>query len=164
MDALKLLKQDHEKVKKLLEEADETTERAVKTRTEVLAKIKHELTVHEIIEEELVYPAFQKQAKLKDVVLEGYEEHHVVDTIMGELLETDVEDETWAAKLAVMKENIEHHIEEEEGEMFKKARQLFSDLELETLGNAIEARKKEVQDASEKKIDQIREEAKPDAA
>jgi hypothetical protein len=164
MNALQLLKQDHEKVKKLLEEADETTERAVKTRPELLAKIKHELTIHEILEEEIVYPAFAKQAKLKDVVLEGYEEHHVVDTIMGELLATGVEDETWAAKLSVMKENIEHHIEEEEGEMFKKARQIFSNEELEVLGRQLEARKREVKGESEDDLQETREEARPEAA
>jgi hypothetical protein len=67
-------------------------------------------------------------------VLEGYEEHHVVDEIMGELEMTDVGDETWGAKFKVMKENIEHHIEEEEGEMFKNARQVFDRSELEELG------------------------------
>jgi len=67
-------------------------------------------------------------------VLEGFEEHHVVDEIMGELEATDVTDEQWGAKFKVMKENIEHHIEEEEGEMFKQARQVFSDDELDELG------------------------------
>jgi len=68
-------------------------------------------------------------------VLEGFEEHHVVDEIMGELGETDVTDETWAAKFKVMKESIEHHIEEEEGDMFPKARQVFDKDEIEALGN-----------------------------
>ena len=67
-------------------------------------------------------------------MLEGFEEHHVVDEIMSELGETDVTDETWAAKFKVMKESIEHHIEEEEGEMFPKARQAFEKNELEVLG------------------------------
>lgn len=164
MNALQLLKQDHDKVKKLLKEADETTEPGVKTREELIGKIKQELTIHEILEEEIVYPAFEKQAKMKDIVLEGYEEHHVVDTIMSELLATDFSDETWAAKLSVMKENIEHHIEEEEGEMFKKARQIFSSEELDVLGRQIEARKREVKGESEEELQQTRDEAKPEAA
>jgi hemerythrin-like domain-containing protein len=62
---------------------------------------------------------------------------------MGELEALDVSDETWGAKALVMKENVEHHIEEEEGEMFTKARQVFDRQELEELGKAMEARKME---------------------
>ena len=79
-------------------------------------------------------PALKSHPKAKDIVLEGYEEHHVVDLLMGELESLDVSDETWGAKAIVMKENIEHHIEEEEGEMFKQARQVFDRQELEDLG------------------------------
>jgi hemerythrin-like domain-containing protein len=143
MDAIALLKADHDKVKKLLAELDETTDRAVKTRGELFATIKGELTVHEIIEEEIFYPELKAHPKAKDIVLEGYEEHHVVDEIMSELEETPVDDETWGAKAAVMKENLEHHIEEEEGEMFKTAREVFEKAELEELGARMETRKAE---------------------
>ena len=134
MDAITLLKTDHDRVKKMLEEGDSTTERGVKTRTELLMTLKRELVVHERIEEEIFYPALKQHPKAKELVLEAYEEHHVVDEIMGELEATDVSDETWGAKFTVMKENIEHHIEEEEGEMFKNARQVFDRQELEELG------------------------------
>jgi hypothetical protein len=134
MNAISLLKADHDKVKKMLDEGESTTERGVKTRTELLAELKAELTIHERIEEEIFYPALKSHPKARDIVLEGYEEHHVVDEIMGELEATDVTDETWGAKFLVMKENIEHHIEEEEGEMFKQARQVFDADELEALG------------------------------
>ncbi len=129
-----MLKEDHQKVKKLLAELETTTERGVKTRSELFATIKGELTVHEIIEEEIFYPELKAHPKAKDIVLEGYQEHHVVDVLMSELESLDVSDETWGAKAKVMKENIEHHIEEEEGEMFKQARQVFSTDELEALG------------------------------
>ena len=112
---------------------------------ELFATIKGELTVHEIIEEEIFYPELKAHPKAKDIVLEGYEEHHVVDLLMGELEALDVNDETWGAKANVMKENIEHHIEEEEGEMFKKARQVFDEEELEDLGARMEARKESAQ-------------------
>ena len=79
--------------------------------------------------------------KAKDIVLEAYEEHHVVDLLMSELEELDVSDETWGAKAIVMKENIEHHIEEEEGDMFKQARQVFDRQELEDLGARMAERK-----------------------
>jgi hypothetical protein len=144
MDALTLLKADHDKVKRLLGELEKTTERGVKTRTELFATIKGEMTVHESIEEEIFYPALMEMAKTRDITLEGYEEHHVVDLLMGELEDLDVEDESWGAKATVMKENIEHHIEEEEGEMFPKTRQVFEDTELDELGERMATRKAEL--------------------
>ena len=142
MNAITLLKADHDRVKKMLEEGDSTTERGEKTRTELFQTLKAELSIHERIEEEIFYPALKSHPKAQDIVLEGYEEHHVVDEIMGELEATDVTDETWGAKFTVMKENIEHHIEEEEGEMFKHARQIFDAEELEDLGTRMEELKK----------------------
>lgn len=134
MDALRLLKEDHDLVKRILNEGEETTERAEKTRTELFARLKTELEIHERIEEEVLYPALRDHPKSKEIALEGYEEHHVVDTILGELEATPVTDDTWAAKFKVAKENLEHHIEEEEGEMFSRARQIFSAAELEEMG------------------------------
>jgi len=145
MDAITLLKTDHDKMKKLLTELESTTERGVKTRAELFATIKGELMVHEAIEEEIFYPALKNHPKAKDIVLEGYEEHHVVDLLMGELEALDVSDETWGAKALVMKENIEHHIEEEESEMFRKARQVFDRDELEELGTRMEERRMNAQ-------------------
>ena len=145
MDAITLLKTDHDKVKKLLNELETTTERGVKTRSELFATIKGELTVHEAIEEEIFYPELKAHPKAKDVVLEGFQEHHVVDLLMGELESLDVSDEAWGAKAIVMKENIEHHIEEEEGEMFKVARRVFDADELEDLGKRMAARKESAQ-------------------
>ncbi len=145
MDAIALLKADHDKVKKLLSELERTTERGIKTRAELFSTIKGELTVHEIIEEEIFYPALKSHPKAKDIVLEGYEEHHVVDLLMAELEQLDVTDETWGAKAVVMKENIEHHIEEEEGDMFKQARQVFDGQELTDLGARMAARKTSAQ-------------------
>src|SRR5215207_1494224 len=141
MNAITMLKTDHDKVKALLTELEGTTERGEKIRAELFSTIKGELTVHEIIEEEIFYPALKSHPKAKDIVLEGYEEHHVVDLLMSELEELDVTDETWGAKALVMKENIEHHIEEEEGEMFKQARSVFDEAELDELGLEMEARK-----------------------
>jgi iron-sulfur cluster repair protein YtfE (RIC family) len=144
MDPIKLLKADHDEVKALLRKLDETTERAEVTRTEGLATLKQKLDVHETIEEEILYPALKDFAKTKDIALEGYEEHHVVDMIMAELEATPVTDETWAAKLTVAKENLEHHIEEEEDQMFKQARQAMDRDELEELGDRMVARKEEL--------------------
>ena len=144
MHAITMLTEDHKKVRTMLKDGEDTTEQAVKTRTELLAKLAEELRVHETIEEEIFYPALEEHAKTKDIALEGYEEHHVVDGILEELDSTPVEDDTWSAKFAVMKENLEHHIEEEEGEMFKTARSVFDRDELERLG----ARMSELKEAA----------------
>ena len=141
MDALKLLQQDHDHVKTLLAKLDETTERAEKGRERGLANLKTQLQAHETIEEEIFYPALKRFAEAKEIVLEGYEEHDVVDMIMTELEATPFDDETWAAKFTVMKENVEHHIEEEEDEMFEQAREAMSDGELVDLGERMAARK-----------------------
>ena len=145
MDALTLLKNDHDKMRKLLTDLESTTERGIKTREELYSTIKGELTIHEVIEEEIFYPALKAHPKAKDIVLEAYEEHHVVDTVMAELEDLPVDDESWGAKAMVMKENVEHHMEEEEGEMFKQARQVFDRAELEELGTRMEDRKASAQ-------------------
>ena len=143
MNVITLLKEDHKKVKKMLEELEATTERATKKRQQLFAEVQNELRLHELVEEEIVYPAFREQSKLKDIVLEGYEEHHVVDLIMDEIAAEPVTDESWAAKLKVMKENVEHHVEEEEEKMFPQARKLFTEEELEKLGERVAQRKRQ---------------------
>jgi len=144
MNALTLLMDDHRAMKKLLNRGEETTERAVKTRHELLDRVTTELRAHEKIEEDILYPALKEHPKAKDIVLEGYQEHHVADLLIRELHETDVTDERWGAKFKVLKEGIEHHIEEEEGDMFKKARDIFTGAELNELGNRMEALKERV--------------------
>ena len=144
MDAMSLLKEDHRKVKKLLAELESTTERGVKTREELFTKVKQDLVVHEAIEEEIFYPALKEHPRTKEIALEGYEEHHVVDTVMAEIEGVAYDDEKWGAKFSVMKENLEHHIEEEEGEMFKQARQVFDQDELTQLGESMKARQEDL--------------------
>ncbi|MGH2454653.1 MAG: hemerythrin domain-containing protein [Candidatus Limnocylindria bacterium] len=141
MDALALLKEDHDRIRKLLAEIKETTQRAEKTRGELFSKIKEGLTIHEIIEEEIFYPALKEHPRAREIVLEGYEEHDVVSRLMSELDGLDPDDETFGPKAKVMAENVEHHIQEEESEMFKQARQVFDEAELRELGERMARRK-----------------------
>jgi hypothetical protein len=144
LDAITLLKNDHDELKKHLEDGEHTTGRAVKSRADILRTVAALLTAHERIEEEIFYPALQEHPKAKEIVLEGYQEHHVVDLIIGELEEMPENDERWGAKFKVMKENVEHHIEEEEGDMFKIASRVFTPEELEHLGLRMEQLKNEM--------------------
>ena len=133
-DPIVLLETDHRRFEALLKEGAGTTERAVKTRTRLLATLAAELVVHERVEEQVLYPALKPHAEARDLVLEGYQEHHVADVVLKELHGLPPSDERWGAKFKVLKENIEHHIEEEEGKMFKTARSVLGRDRLEQLG------------------------------
>jgi Hemerythrin HHE cation binding domain len=148
LDVLTLLKEDHDRIKKILEDGESTTERGEKTRTELFDRLKTILTAHEAMEEEVLYPALKAHPKAKELTLEAYEEHHVVDLVMEELERTPVTDEQWGAKFTVAKENIEHHIEEEEGEMFKKARTILDKARLLELGARMQAMKQRARKAA----------------
>lgn len=142
MNAFQLLKEDHQKVSGIFQQLEPTTERAEKTRTELFAKLKTELDIHAQIEETIFYPAIKQEAETREIVLEGFEEHAVIKTLLGELDGGDVTNERWTAKLKVLKENVEHHVEEEEGEMFQKARQVLSEEQIDRLGARMEEEKK----------------------
>jgi hemerythrin superfamily protein len=140
MDALELLKQDHQKVKKLL-----TSATAAKDKTEqkrLFREIKTELEVHARIEETIFYPAVQEHEELKDMVFESIEEHRQVKTLLRELGRVTPGSDKFRAKLKVLNDNVEHHAEEEEeGKLFPKVRKTFSSTELEELGQELEAAK-----------------------
>jgi iron-sulfur cluster repair protein YtfE (RIC family) len=133
-DAILLLEREHRRLEELLAQGEETTERAIKGRTTLLDTLTAELERHELIEEKVLYPALQAHPEAKAIVLEGFQEHHVADIIVRELHAVAKNDEQWGAKFKVLKENIEHHIQEEEGEMFRTARAVLTREELQTLG------------------------------
>ena len=139
MDVYKLLKTDHLKVKSIFGELEETTERAVKTRESLFEKLKAELTLHAEAEEACFYPRFLEPEKTHDLTLEAIEEHKVVKTLLSELESEAKGTEEWAAKLKVLKENVEHHVEEEEGELFKLARTILSKEDADAVAEEIEA-------------------------
>jgi hemerythrin-like domain-containing protein len=138
-DPIALLEQDHRRFEALLKEGEETTDRAVKKRTELLKTLTAALKRHEQMEEKVLYPALKPHGEARDLVLEGYQEHHVADVIIGELRTLAKDDERWGAKLKVLKENLEHHIQEEEGQMFPIARAVLEHEELSELGARMKA-------------------------
>ena len=147
-NAITMLKSDHATVKRLLRELNETTARGVKVRERLVGDIERELKIHSQIEEELFYPTFKKMAEdteAEDLFYEATEEHHVVDMVLPELKATSTKAPEFAAKSKVLKELIEHHVREEEGEMFPQARRLMTDEQLRELGDAMTARKKTLQ-------------------
>ena len=129
MDIYEVLKKDHRLVKELLKKLEKTDENSGDERIELLTELKENLLPHARAEEQVLYEALKDSdvKKADDVAYEGYEEHAVADHLIQELEGTKTEDKRWGALMVVLKENLEHHIEEEEGEFFKKARKAFDD-------------------------------------
>ena len=139
MNALDLLKADHEKISGILEKLDQTTERALKTREEQFAKVRDELEVHTQIEETVFYPALSEDPKTRPLTLSANEQHNVVKALLDEMGVMAVDTEEWTAKLKVLKDSVDKHVKEEEGEMFKQARQVLPKARLDELGEEMEA-------------------------
>lgn len=139
MNALDLLMEDHEKVSQLFGQAEGTEDE--KKKRQLFEQIKTELETHTHIEETVFYPALDKQEELKDMVLEALEEHKQVKTLLREISSLADGSEKFDAKLKVMKENVEHHVEEEENEMFPQVEQHFREDQLEQLGQEMEKAK-----------------------
>ena len=143
-NAITMLKSDHALVKRLLRELDATTERAVKQRESLVAQIEREIKMHSQLEEEVFYPAFKamtEKTDAEDLFYEAAEEHHVVDMVLPALKSANPKSHEFGAKAKVLKDLIEHHIREEEGQMFRKAQTLFSDEQLRELGDLMQKRK-----------------------
>ena len=143
-DPIVLLETDHRRFEALLKQGEESTERATKTRARLLETLTSELAVHELLEERILYPALAPHAETREIVLEGFQEHHVADIIAKELQQTAPGDEAWGAKFKVLKENLEHHIQEEEREMFRAARVVLTRAERAALRRRMDALRRDV--------------------
>lgn len=142
MNAIDLLTQDHVRVKDILSQLSESTDRALKKRVDLLAKLEMEITIHTQLEEEILYPAFKEAGgKEQDVMYyEAKEEHRTVDAlVLPDLKQTDPGTPEFSGRVKVVKELLEHHIEEEEEEMFPQALELLGKEKLDELGAQMEA-------------------------
>ena len=147
-NAIDLLVEDHNKVRQMLKELSDTTNRAAKKREELLNKIKKEVQIHTRIEEEIFYPAFRDSdaGEHKKLFFEAKEEHRAVDKlVLPDLENTEPTTEEFKGRVKVLKDLIEHHAEEEEKEMFPKAKKTLSNEQLRELGERMAARKQELQ-------------------
>lgn len=143
MNAVDLLKSDHEKVKGMFEEFEST--RTSRIRMQLLQQIIEELTLHTAVEEELVYPLFKNDQEEAD---EAYEEHHVVKMMLEELKNADAKSFHLKAKVKVLSEMVQHHIEEEESTMLPKLKRQYK-TDLNGLGEQIQARKEQLKNGGQ---------------
>jgi iron-sulfur cluster repair protein YtfE (RIC family) len=134
MNPIRLLKSQHRNVEALFKKVADAGE--AEERRDLLGQIASSLALHMKLEEDIFYPAVRQlqTKKAEHMVLEAYEEHHVVKLVLAEVPELDPEDERFEVKVTVLQELIEHHVEEEEKEMFKLAGKLDPE-ELEALGD-----------------------------
>ncbi len=161
MDAITLLTKDHDEVRKLFEQfrtaQDAGNGELMRTTVD---KIFAELEVHTTIEEEIFYPAARgKDEEIDETVDESLQEHHVVDVLMEEMRGMESGSDDWVAKATVLIENVEHHAEEEEKELFPDTREALGDERIEVLGDELEARKVTLQTGSATR-DELYEKAK----
>jgi rRNA-processing protein FCF1 len=131
-NAMTLLKEDHQKVKDLFEKFENTDSSAAKAR--IVAEVIKELKVHATVEEELFYPALRQKIDDEEGIMEeADEEHHVAKVLIAELEKMSGHEGHWEAKFTVLSESIRHHIKEEEGEMFGKAKK--TEIDFNVLGS-----------------------------
>lgn len=165
MDALDLLTADHNRVRGLFarfREAHDSDD--TKTMGQIAEKIFEELRVHTTIEERVFYPAVHDLDELAETIDEANEEHHVVDVLIEELKSIDAGKPQWLAKMTVLMENVEHHAEEEEQELFPKVRTISDDATRAEWAEQLEAMKAELgaptsADAADMPIDELRRKA-----
>ena len=138
MDAFSLLKADHQKVAELFEQLESA---GGQRKLRVFEQIKTELELHAEIEEKIFYPALEEPEETHELTLEAYEEHAVVKKLLKELGRARTANEEWQAKAKVLQENVEHHVEEEENELFPKAEAALGEEEIERLGKRLEMAK-----------------------
>lgn len=156
MSVLELLKKDHETVSKLFKSFESAKEADQKDSCQQIAReICEALTVHATVEEELFYPAVDAKAEgqdedAEDKVKEADEEHRLVKALVSEIEDMEAGDDHFEAKVKVLKDLVEHHVEEEEGELMPKAKKLLSKEELENIGEEVEERKEELKATSGK--------------
>ena len=146
-NAIEILKADHTKVRELLSTLVQTTTRAVKQRAQLLDEIETELKIHTKIEEEIFYPAFKAANEKEHAALyfEAFEEHRAVEKlVLPDLKKTDADSEKFSGRAKVLKELVEHHADEEEKEMFAKAKKTMSKEDLLELGDLMATRKEEL--------------------
>jgi hemerythrin-like domain-containing protein len=147
-NAITMLKSDHATLKRLLRELSETSDRAVKQRESLVERIEQTLKTHAQVEEEVFYPAYKavtEGSDAEDAFYEAAEEHHVVDMVLPALKAANPKSHEFKAKAKVLKDLVEHHIREEEGEMFREAHSRFSEAQLRELGDLMQARRKSIE-------------------
>ena len=145
MDCLTLLHEEHQEVKKLFRDLEKAEGQQA---AQLWSEISTKLRLHEQLEETHFYPELRTDERAKEIVLEAFEEHHVMDVLIEEISRLQPSDEAWQPKVKVLQENTEHHIEEEETELFRKVRKIWDKEKREQVGRQMREMERETKRAA----------------
>lgn len=137
MNAVDFLKQQHQEVKQLFEQFKSSTSEGEDAQG-IVRQLCDNLVIHDKLEHDILYPALLKHEETKDIVLEGLEEHHLMKIVLKQLASLDATDESYKAKVTVLQEVVQHHIEEEESEMFNQAKKVLGEESLTRMGEQMQ--------------------------
>jgi hemerythrin-like domain-containing protein len=149
-DVLELLKQDHQNVAGYFAQLEATDKSETQLREGLFAQLKYELETHAAVEEKLFYPKLQKIAGDRPLIAEALAEHAVVKQLLGKLALLPMADKEWMMLLKLLKQKVEHHVDEEENKIFPAARAEFSEEQLKEWGRRLEAEKEAMDDAGQR--------------
>lgn len=142
MNAIELLTKDHRKVEELFAELEQAEDGAA--RAEIFQQICEEVLVHAHAEEQVLYPAAREQLEDADeLVQDSLEEHHAVEERLTKLLEMDSDDPSFLQRCLEVRDLIDHHVEEEEGQLFPQLRAQLEEQDLEAMGEELQQVKEE---------------------
>jgi hemerythrin-like domain-containing protein len=135
MDVLEFLTDEHDEAKAVFKKLEKAEGAEA---GKLFDQLKSMLSLHEELEETYFYPQLKKEEAARDMILEGYQEHHVMDVLIDEISKLKPSAEEWAPKIKVLQENTEHHIEEEEDELFPKVRKIWDADKREKVGRQMQ--------------------------
>jgi hemerythrin-like domain-containing protein len=141
-DALAMLKADHDKVKKMFKDFEKLEANESEEKAQLVRQACAELKIHTQLENEIVYPAVREAIEEDDLMDEALVEHQAAEELISQLEQMEPGDEMYDAKFTVLGEYVNHHIAEEQKEMFPKAKK--ADIDLAGLGEQMMARKQEL--------------------
>ncbi|MFP4679379.1 MAG: hemerythrin domain-containing protein [Chitinispirillaceae bacterium] len=142
------LRSEHEQIKDIVFKMNDTSKEALKARENLLLQLQQILIPHMKAEESVFYPALKDKSQSHDIALEALEEHHVADMVFKELQNTDASHDTWKPKAKVLMELLEHHIEEEESEVFESAEEVFADEQMKDMYRAFQSQEEVIRSRS----------------
>jgi iron-sulfur cluster repair protein YtfE (RIC family) len=149
MDIFSVLHQDHENVSTIFKkfEAFKGKQGSAQTCEYLFKELDTELSLHAQVEEDIVYPVFEEKQETREIIEESLDEHKEIESLLSDLREMPPDDENleeWMSQLEDLQERVEHHVQEEEGQLFPKAKKIISKAEAEQLGENVEATKEEL--------------------
>lgn len=139
------LKQDHDKVRDILKKMVDSGSGAIKTRQQLVEKLRRELLAHSHAEEHVLYQELEQHKESMELAVDGEEEHHLVEHLLDELQQTEPDNPHWIAKAKLIQSLIEHHVSEEEEQMFPQAQQVLNERQAEELGERFKQEKQQEQ-------------------